>query len=221
MKSIKYTNTEKDSKKSPSVLVSKVFPYLFRKVGDSFLTLVFLALFVFGITYAINFPGSVPGGETQGGKFMSYFNKMLVSTGTTSNGTIKRALSLWRDDGTPALLILSGASVFAPGTIEANVFSYTSDERLKKNITTLDDSLEKILKLRGVNYEWRDSAHTGTQIGLIAQEIEKIYPELVLTNNGAKSVSYGNLVAPLIEAIKAQQLQIKELQQEVRSLKQQ
>ena len=82
----------------------------------------------------------------------------------------------------------------------------SSDEALKTNIETLNNSLNKVLQLRGVRYDRIDNNET--QIGLIAQEIEKIIPEVVYEVNGVKSVSYGNIVALLIEAIKEQQIQI-------------
>ena len=85
-----------------------------------------------------------------------------------------------------------------------------SDQRWKKDIKTLDNSLSKIAALRGVSYQWRQDEFPdkqfseGTQIGVIAQEIEQIFPELVSENDqGYKSVSYASLVAPLIEAVKA------------------
>lgn len=87
------------------------------------------------------------------------------------------------------------------GNVHATAYLYTSDRRLKKNIKTLENPLEKILKLNGVSFEWKkDNKKT---IGFIAQEVEKIYPELVHTSkNGAKSVEYANIIAPLIEAFK-------------------
>jgi hypothetical protein len=86
----------------------------------------------------------------------------------------------------------------------------SSDKRLKKNINSLDNSLEKILMLQGVSYDWRDEKkyNSRRQIGLIAQDLEKIFPELVTDGkNGYKAVSYSHLVAPLIEAFKAQHFQ--------------
>ncbi|QQS59877.1 tail fiber domain-containing protein [Candidatus Peregrinibacteria bacterium] len=85
-----------------------------------------------------------------------------------------------------------------------------SDIRLKKDIVTLSDSLSKILHLRGVSYFWKDSEKgEEKQIGVIAQEVEKEFPELVLEDNeGMKSVNYSALVAPLIEAVKEQQKEI-------------
>lgn len=83
-------------------------------------------------------------------------------------------------------------------------FSSISDWRLKKNITSLENSLEKVLKIRGVNYFWKDKAKsTDKQIWLIAQNVEKVVPEAV--TEGAdwyKAVSYDNLIVLVIEAIK-------------------
>jgi hypothetical protein len=80
-----------------------------------------------------------------------------------------------------------------------------SDIRLKKDIKTLPDALDKVMLLRGVTFEWKKESkvHHGPQIGLIAQEVEKVFPSVVATgDDGFKSVSYDKLVAPLIEAVK-------------------
>ena len=97
-----------------------------------------------------------------------------------------------------------------------------SDARYKKNIATLTNALANIEKLRGVSYDWKqnefpeknfDAKH---QIGLIAQELELVYPELVNTDaEGFKSVDYSKLVAVLIEAVKEQQNEINSLQVQV------
>jgi hypothetical protein len=86
------------------------------------------------------------------------------------------------------------------GDLTANGFFYSSDRRLKTNIEDIS-GLEMILKLRGVQFDWIDSGNH--ELGLIAQEVESVIPELVVTReNGMKAVKYGNLVAPLIEATK-------------------
>lgn len=81
-----------------------------------------------------------------------------------------------------------------------------SDEKLKENIKHLDKSLEKILQIRGVEYDYKDKIKFGEghHVGVIAQEVEKVYPEVVKTDSktGLKAVAYDHLVAPLIEAIK-------------------
>ncbi|MNS98427.1 hypothetical protein D3C72_1327930 [compost metagenome] len=87
------------------------------------------------------------------------------------------------------------------GNIRATSFISTSDRRLKKNIETVE-GLEKVLKLRGVRFQWR--TNDVTELGTIAQEVEEVFPELVITNakTGFKAVKYQGLIAPLIEATK-------------------
>ncbi len=111
------------------------------------------------------------------------------------------------------------------GSIGNNSTLYHSDRRWKHNITTLTNSLDRVQLLRGVSYEWKRHDFTdmnfpeGIQIGLIAQEVEHVLPEVVNTNSaGYKSVDYSKLVALLIEASKEQQKQIDELQKMVNQL---
>jgi hypothetical protein len=96
----------------------------------------------------------------------------------------------------------------AGGTITAN-----SDLRIKKNIKPITDALKKVLMMQGVEYDRIDTEQH--QIGFIAQEIEKIIPEAVLTTNDMKSVAYQNLVAVLVEAIKEQTKRIEILEKKV------
>lgn len=101
----------------------------------------------------------------------------------------------------------------ASGTVTAN-----SDIKLKTNIKPIENALEKVTKMRGVEFDRidRDNEH---QIGVIAQEIEEIIPEVVSDNFGTKAVAYGNISAVLIEAIKEQQNMINTLKQEIEDLK--
>lgn len=120
------------------------------------------------------------------------------------------------------------------GTIKANNVSETSDIRLKRDVTPLNNSLQKVLKLRGVNYYWKSEEEIKTvlgthekcqypetkQVGVIAQEVEEVVPEVVATDaKGFKSVDYSKLVPVLIEAIKEQQNEIEELKKMVEELK--
>ena len=100
----------------------------------------------------------------------------------------------------------------------------TSDATLKTNVQQLSGALAKVCAIRGVNFEFVDTqkctSDNGTQLGVIAQEVEPHYPEIVLTDSsGKKTVRYDRLVAPLIEAIKEQQALIQQLQQDVAQLK--
>ena len=97
-----------------------------------------------------------------------------------------------------------------------------SDERQKENVSTLTGALDKVKQLRGVNFTWKDNSRgTDTQIGLIAQEVEQVYPELVgdgdlpndeFGNAPMKSVNYAHLTSVLIEAIKELEARVKELE---------
>jgi len=75
--------------------------------------------------------------------------------------------------------------------------------------------LELVKQIGGVRYDWIDG-HNQSSIGVIAQEIEKVLPEVVTTNSkGLKTVSYGNIVAVLIEAIKEQQIRIEKMEEKL------
>ncbi|MEI6487787.1 MAG: tail fiber domain-containing protein, partial [Bacteroidota bacterium] len=94
----------------------------------------------------------------------------------------------------------------------------SSDRRLKKNILPLTNVLNEVKKLQGVSYKWRKEEFPtrgftdSLQIGLIAQDVEKIFPQLVFTDSeGYKTVDYSRLTPLLIEAIKEQQKMIDEL----------
>jgi len=94
--------------------------------------------------------------------------------------------------------------------------------RLKKDIEPIDNALNKILSLNGVYYNWIDTEKYNDrhQIGLIAQNVEEVVPELVCTNEtGFKSVNYSQLVSVLIEAMKEQNDKIIQLQNIVDGLK--
>jgi len=96
-------------------------------------------------------------------------------------------------------------------TLAGDVTAY-SDARVKENIVTVEDALDKVLNLRGVYYNRTDSDDKRRKVGVIAQEILEVIPEVVgQDNDGMYNVSYGNIVGVLIEAIKEQQKQIDEL----------
>jgi len=107
-------------------------------------------------------------------------------------------------------------NIVASGTVTAN-----SDEKLKTNIKTIENALDKVLSIRGVEYDRIDN--NDRQIGVIAQEIEKVIPDIVYPKGttpsyGVKSVAYGNIVALLIEAIKEQNLRIDELERRLEEI---
>lgn len=102
------------------------------------------------------------------------------------------------------------------GTVNAANFNTTSDATLKTNVETLSGSLDAVKAMRGVSFDWIESGKS--EVGVIAQEIEEVIPDLVNTNEqGIKSVKYGNMVAVLIEAIKDQQKRIEALEAQLNS----
>ena len=124
-----------------------------------------------------------------------------------------------------------GLSAGANGTdglirAENDVIAYaTSDKRLKENIRPIPWAVDKVKQINGVYFDWiplseeeEKTLHgnKGQDIGVIAQEIEEILPELVTTrDNGYKAVKYDKIVALLIEAIKEQQGEIDELKRKI------
>jgi Chaperone of endosialidase len=95
------------------------------------------------------------------------------------------------------------------GTLEMAEAVTPSDARMKKNVQPLTASLHKVSMLEGVSFNWKIEAYADRgfsddkQIGLIAQQVEKVLPELVKTGtDGYKSVSYVKLTAVLVEAVK-------------------
>ena len=102
--------------------------------------------------------------------------------------------------------LTGGVYVTGDFTASGNVTAY-SDERLKTNIQTLNGALDKVKQLRGVSFE-KDGRQ---DIGVIAQEVQAVVPEVVDTTHEYLAVSYGNMVGLLIEAIKEQQTQIDNL----------
>jgi hypothetical protein len=113
------------------------------------------------------------------------------------------------------------------GDIIANSIAGSSDARFKTNISPITNSLQKVLALRGVHFNWNTTAFPERMfsdkrtIGFIAQEVEKVVPEIVQTENTPeqyKSVHYDKVVALLVEAIKEQQKQIDNLKSQVKKL---
>ena len=137
-----------------------------------------------------------------GGSSLQVDTQLIVGTGITANITA--------------------------GTVRASndIIAYaSSDKRLKENIRPIPWALDKVKQINGVYFDWipltdeeryNIHPHEGHDIGVIAQEIEEILPELVTTrDNGYKAVKYEKIVALLIEAIKEQQSEIDQLKSKI------
>jgi hypothetical protein len=110
----------------------------------------------------------------------------------------------------------TGISIYASDDIVA-----FSDAIVKGDIQVIENAIEKIKEIRGVTFIRTDKEDSKRHAGVIAQEVQKVLPEVVTTreDNGTLAVAYGNLNALLIEAIKEQQKQIEELKAEIDKLK--
>ena len=138
-----------------------------------------------------------------------------LAFGNHTAGTVTMIMDANRNVGigtiSPAYkLDVQGGDINASGNIRVGgVIKITSDARYKTNVATLNNALDDVLNLRGVSYDW-DKAKwpakgftDGKQIGFIAQEMEKIFPELVSTDGqGYKSVNYVGVIPVLVEAVK-------------------
>tara|TARA_A100000172_G_scaffold26249_1_gene15330 strand:- start:4132 stop:5589 length:1458 start_codon:yes stop_codon:yes gene_type:complete len=122
------------------------------------------------------------------------------------------ALAIYNDSNVIKHQFKGNGDYAAAGAIDS-----ASDIKLKTNIKTIDNALDKVLQLRGAEYDRidRDNQH---EIGVIAQEVEKVIPELV-HGDETKTVSYGNMTAVLIEAIKEQNEIINRMRKEIDDLK--
>jgi hypothetical protein len=128
-----------------------------------------------------------------------------VNTGLYSSATNTLNITT---GGSLAATFGSTGNLTVVGTVTAN-----SDIRLKKNIKPLSNSLEKIIQLNGVEFDRIDIEEH--QIGLIAQEVEEIIPEIVFESDNIKSIAYQNLVAVLVEAIKELKTEVDELKKNI------
>jgi hypothetical protein len=140
---------------------------------------------------------------------------ITLNANTVSGGGQNPSI-IFQNAGTNIVTISSGGTITASGDVTAY-----SDVRIKENILNIIDPLNKVLRLRGVSYNRTDIEDKSTKIGFIAQEVEKIVPEVVTYDKKQDryGVSYGNITALLVEAIKEQQIKIDNLTIEVENLK--
>ncbi|OFX82268.1 MAG: hypothetical protein A2W99_09430 [Bacteroidetes bacterium GWF2_33_16] len=169
------------------------------------------------------------------------FNKNLTGVALRTNGTetlwFDGTYFSWGYGGTynyfaRAITIADATNrsstykLYVAGNAYATGSWSSSDLRYKKNVSPLNNILSDLLKISAVRYEWNQNEFKNmnfddkTHIGVIAQDVEKIFPELVITDdNGYKAVAYDKLSAILLEGTKEQQIQIEQLKKENTELK--
>ena len=142
-----------------------------------------------------------------------------ITTSTTNAGAtnvrLTTQLMIGADSNPAQELHVTGDGVFT-GNITAY---YSSDISLKDNIRPIESALFKVQQIRGVTFDWNEKSNElqqekGHDVGLIAQEVEKVLPEVIqIREDGIKAISYEKVVPLLVEAIKDQQKQIEELKE--------
>ena len=144
----------------------------------------------------------------------TYYPIFAVGVGTTVPyiNTTSNYFSFNASSGT---LLVNQLSV--TGVATATDFNSTSDINLKNNIKQIDKSLDKIIQIKGVTFDWKCNGQSSA--GVIAQDIEKVLPEIVKeAEDGHKTLNYNGLIGLLIEAVKEQQETIKVLEQKINNL---
>ena len=153
------------------------------------------------------------------GKFYMAYDDVVTTHRicVESNGNVGIGTS------TPGAKLHVAGDIYATGDVTAY---YSSDINLKENIVNIENALDKVNKIRGVHYDWKDEyleEHTYVEkqdVGVIAQEVEKVLPEIVADReDGTKAVKYDRLTALLIEAVKELSAKVDAQQEEINILK--
>jgi hypothetical protein len=136
-----------------------------------------------------------------------YGNGQVYASGVIQSGASVRGPLFYDSQNTSYYVDPASTSLLY--TLYSYYYYYNSDEKLKKNIETVPaERVDDVYKLRGVEFDWKENGDH--DIGFIAQEVEKLYPELVSeqknpqTGETSKGVKYANIVALLVEAVKQQ-----------------
>ena len=164
------------------------------------------------------------------------FNGGISSQGSVIHGNGRDDTGIFSDAAYKIQIAVSGTKRFQVDTAGVDVFGaltatgdvtafHSSDKRLKENIELIKNPIEKVKQIRGVEFDWKEGnedihEYEGHDVGVIAQDIEKVMPEVVKDReDGYKGVRYEKMVGLLIEGMKEQQKQIEDLKSEVKELK--
>ncbi|MBI3419684.1 MAG: tail fiber domain-containing protein [Proteobacteria bacterium] len=137
-------------------------------------------------------------GDVTGNDVKFHFNNLTLDTVTSYDIAVGSSMNVRNLD--PAIVTLAITGIGRADTFQAGQFIYQSDMRLKENPHPIVNALDKVLQLHGLNYQWR--SNHAKDVGLAAQDVEKVFPELVSHTGDLKGVDYAKIVAPLIEAIR-------------------
>jgi len=172
---------------------------------------------------AIFTSGTVSCGAITAPTSTNTINGLVINSGALSSVTTLNTITIGSTGNVSGMGTLSCGVITAPTTSTINALSInagtctgvdfiaTSDQRTKTNITTISNALDIVKELRGVYFT--RIGQTKQTVGVIAQEVEAVLPEVVHTDSeGLKSVSYGNMVGVLIEAVKTLSERLKKIE---------
>ena len=144
------------------------------------------------------------------GKVEYHSNRFYIAAGANST-----EVCVFRRSGSDVVRISNGGTITASGDVTA-----FSDITLKEDIEVIPNALDKVSQIRGVTFIRKDLDDKSRKSGVIAQDVEKVFPEVVsTTEDGTKTVAYGNMVGLLIEALKEQKEIIKDQQKQIDDLR--
>lgn len=132
----------------------------------------------------------------------------IASTGSTSFVYIPSSGNVGMGTTNATSKLTVSGNILVTGIITATDFNSASDINLKENIQKIDNPIDKIVKIDGVRFDWRSD--NKPSMGVIAQNIEEVLPELV-SGEESKTVNYNGIIGLLIECVKTQQEQIDDL----------
>ena len=145
-------------------------------------------------------------GETSGGTNQ---NILIMKTDSTRTYNV-----LYENNAERLRTVSTGVNITGALVATGDVTAF-SDITLKENIEVIPNALDKVSQIRGVTFTRKDLDDESRKSGVIAQDVEKVLPEVVTTNeDGIKTVAYGNLVGLLIESIKELKAEVEELKKE-------
>tara|TARA_B100002019_G_C21242325_1_gene586244 strand:+ start:411 stop:1061 length:651 start_codon:yes stop_codon:yes gene_type:complete len=151
---------------------------------------------------------------TEFGRLSRVSSDLVIKSMGNNNDLLLKGV----DDTTTITALKLDMSAAGKAFFNDDVVAFSSsDKDLKDNITPIENPIDKIKEIGGYEFDWNNkSSYEGHDVGVIAQEIEKVLPEVVTTrDNGYKAVKYEKIVALLIEGIKEQQLQIDDLKKQL------
>ncbi len=158
-------------------------------------------------------------GGTEFGSFKRASSDFVIKSATSDKDILLKG----NDGGSTITALTLDMSSGGDAQFRQDVIAYhSSDERLKDNITYIHRPIDKINRIGGYKFTWNDKQETylGKDVGVLAQEVEAIMPELVTTReNGYKAVKYDKLVPLLIEGIKELDKKIKDIEKNCDCLK--